>query len=168
MFESKKKGISYTRIVRLEGNDQVATGRHHGNVPAGRIDQPQGIGLGGVEVAVAGAQDPEVMTVQMHRVVLGERRVHHDVHPLVDLIELDHLLLPGPGAVAVGHLHQGRVLPGGAHRRPVRRLEQRVVRYLHTNFLVVTGRKVVSRIDGDVGNEVGRGLIRARVGIVVS
>lgn len=78
-----------TRVVRLEGDDQVATltvGRvvgHDSRVPAGRVYQVERDAVV-VETCALG-EDVKVVTVQMHGVRERDSAVNDNVDPLAEL-----------------------------------------------------------------------------------
>ncbi|TKW55332.1 hypothetical protein CTA1_12764 [Colletotrichum tanaceti] len=101
------------RVVRVPGHDEVAGGRQHGGVAAGRVVRLER------HVARVGplalGEDPEVVAVQVDGVRDGEGGLDDEVDPLVGLVELDDGLLLLPGLVAVDDGLEGRVAPVDEH-----------------------------------------------------
>lgn len=153
-----------TRVVGLEGHDEVAGGGKHSSISSGRVGGVEGDGAG--VGAGALSQDEEVVTVKVDGVRDGQSGLDDEVDPLVCLGELDNSIIGLPAGGAVDDLEERRVGPvdehGGAVEVP---LEETSGVLADGGGLEVVPVGVIDRL-GEVGDEVV-GLIVARVGVVV-
>lgn len=102
--------LTYTRVVRDESEGDPAAGRQKHDITTRYIDGLQ-VGRGGVILADALAEDPEVVAVQVQGVRGAQAGLDDPVDPLVGVGKLVHVLLGGPGVVVVVHLQQRGVVP---------------------------------------------------------
>lgn len=90
-----------SRVVGLEGYDQVSGPRQHRRVPARWIAGVQR-GIGRRIGARAGGQLPEVMAVEMDGMWDRQRRLDYQVVPFVCCCQLDHGIAVGERGRFVG------------------------------------------------------------------
>lgn len=160
-------------IVRDERDDQVARCRQHSDVPARRVLVLEGLGI--VEDAGAGAEDVEVVAVQVDRVRDGRGDGRHGlddpVGPGVGVGQRDQVHVWRVGVVGVQRELQRGLVPGDFDGGEVQvPLEQRLLGLVlddgeaDVQSRGLRDRVVVRHVELDVGGELVVGVVAVRAG----
>lgn len=103
------------RVVSDPGQSQPTVRGEHGGIAAGRVDGGERVG-GVVVGAVAGAEYPKVVAVQVDGVGLGKVGLDDHEDPLIGVGQGPDVLGGGPARVALADGQDGRVVPLGDER----------------------------------------------------
>lgn len=148
------------RVVGVPGKRSPAVGRQHSDVATRGVDQRQ-IGRCFVVGAGAGAENPEVVAVEVDRVCLAKVGVDDHEHPLVGVGEGPDVLGAVKGRVTVGDGLDSRVVPLGDEGDGVHSPLDLGTEAERGSLIVLLSSH--TDVDGKVGNKVGGVFVKAGV-----